>query len=174
MKTKTYNSRYFYGHEISPYGLENGYLDYRTLSEAFDAVMVNDITKLFYNNIGGEYCEPEQINGLIDNSDEISKLENEISELELKLNNKHICKDDVNMRISELRECIDELEQQQENPPEVFQWFIVSSYGAEIIQEFTDDPLYYLEPLDMYVWGVTHWGTSWDYVLTDCKLELNE
>ena len=22
----------------------------------------------------------------------------------------------------------------------------------------------------MYVWGVTHWGTSWDYVLTDIEI----
>ena len=22
---------------------------------------------------------------------------------------------------------------------------------------------------DLYIWGVTHWGTSWDYVLTDIR-----
>jgi hypothetical protein len=26
----------------------------------------------------------------------------------------------------------------------------------------------------MYIWGVTHYGTSWDYVLTDIKIELDE
>lgn len=51
--------------------------------------------------------------------------------------------------------------------PEVFQWYIVSSSGAEMIQEYTDEILYYHEELDIYLWGVTHWGTGWDYVLTD-------
>ena len=29
----------------------------------------------------------------------------------------------------------------------------------------------YLEELDMYIWCVTHWGTAWDYVLTDIPCE---
>ena len=48
---------------------------------------------------------------------------------------------------------------------EVFQWFIVSDNGAQMIQYYTDEILYYHEELDIYLWGVTHWGTSWDYVL---------
>ena len=56
---------------------------------------------------------------------------------------------------------------------EVYQWYIVSSSGAEMIQEYTDEILYYHEELDMYLWGVTHWGTAWDYVLMDipCNCE---
>lgn len=50
---------------------------------------------------------------------------------------------------------------------EVFQWFIVSDSGARMIQDYTDEILYYHEELDIYLWGVTHWGTSWDYVLMD-------
>ena len=50
---------------------------------------------------------------------------------------------------------------------EVFQWFIVSDNGAQMIQDYTDEILYYHEELDIYLWGVTHYGTSWDYVLTD-------
>lgn len=48
---------------------------------------------------------------------------------------------------------------------EIFQWFIVSDNGAQMIQDYTDEILYYHEELDIYLWGVTHWGTSWDYVL---------
>lgn len=58
--------------------------------------------------------------------------------------------------------------------PEVFQYFIVGRDGAEIIEEYTDDPLFYCEELDLYLWGVTHWGTSWDYVLTDVKINCGE
>ena len=50
---------------------------------------------------------------------------------------------------------------------EVFQWFIVSDNGAEIIKDYTNEILYYHEELDIYLWGVTHYGTSWDYVLMD-------
>lgn len=50
---------------------------------------------------------------------------------------------------------------------EVFQWFIVSDNGARMIQDYTNEILFYNEELDIYLWGVTHWGTSWDYVLMD-------
>ena len=50
---------------------------------------------------------------------------------------------------------------------EVFQWFIVSDNGARMIQDYTDEILYYHEELDIYLWGVTHYGTGWDYVLMD-------
>lgn len=51
--------------------------------------------------------------------------------------------------------------------PEVFQWYIVSDSGAQIIQDYTNEILYYHDKLDIYLWGVTHWGTGWDYALTD-------
>lgn len=51
--------------------------------------------------------------------------------------------------------------------PKVFQWYIVSDSGAQIIQDYTNEILYYHDKLDIYLWGVTHWGTGWDYVLTD-------
>ena len=53
------------------------------------------------------------------------------------------------------------------DPAEVYQWFIVSDNGAQMIQDYTDEILYYHEELDIYLWGVIHWGTSWDYVLMD-------
>lgn len=50
---------------------------------------------------------------------------------------------------------------------EVFQWFIVSDNGAQMIQDYTNEILFYNDELDIYLWGVTHYGTMWDYVLTD-------
>lgn len=52
----------------------------------------------------------------------------------------------------------------------VFQDYIISEYGYKFLEEHTDEMVFYNEKLDMYVWGVTHFGTSWDYVLTDIKL----
>lgn len=54
-----------------------------------------------------------------------------------------------------------------EEEREIFQWFIVSDDGAQMIKDYTDEILYYHEDLDIYLWGVTHLGTSWDHVLMD-------
>lgn len=168
MNRTTHHSKYFCGNEISAYGLEQGYLDYATLSKAFDAVLVNDITKLFYAEINGEYNEPEQENGQIDNNDEINNLNVKLSELMDENED-----ESRTAEIEELQDQINELEEQQDEQPEIYQYFIISSYGAEIIKDYTNDPLYYLPVIDCYVWGITHYGTSWDYVLTDVKLELD-
>lgn len=66
---------------------------------------------------------------------------------------------------------IEELENEQDNDPEVFQWFIVDDWGARLLQQETNEIVYYNETLDMYLWGVTHYGTSWDYVLTNIKID---
>lgn len=177
MKRNTHKSIYFGGNKISEYGIENGYLDYGTLSKAIDAVLVNDITKLFYSTINGEHIEPEIVNGYIDNSEKIEELETELEELETEL---ETAPDEDRKRIIHntillYKNHIDELEweQHESENPEIYQYYIVSDNGADIIKQYTNDPLYYIEFLDVYVWGVTHWGTSWDYVLTDCKLELD-
>lgn len=180
MKRKVHESRYFCGNKISEYGLESGYLDYRTLAKAFDAVLVNDIVKLFYADVNGEWNEAEQINGYVDNSDAIDELQEELDELNAELLQdalgtlEGLDVDATAARIDELTEQIDELEREQDEQPEIYQYYIVSGYGAELLQEYTNDPVFYLPVLDCYVWGVTHWGTCWDYVLTSVRLELEE
>lgn len=52
----------------------------------------------------------------------------------------------------------------------VFQDYIISDSGARFLMELTDEYVFYNEKLDMYLWGITHYGTGWDYVLTDVKL----
>ena len=162
----THSSEYFYGNKISEYGLENGYVDYATLAKSFDAVLNNDI-------IGIEVGYFEQESGFVDNSDEIEELKNKIEELE-----EHITEDSTEeqdeqttAKIDEIREQIEELENEQDEQPEIFQYYIVSDNGAEILKE-CNEIVFYNEALDMYLWGVTHWGTSWDYVLTSIKLEI--
>lgn len=122
--------KYYYGNAISDYGMENGYVDYATLSKCFDAVLNNDIMSLTYD-IG---CW-EQVSGIVDNTDEIEELESE-----------------------------------QDDDPEVFQWFIVDDWGARLLQDI-NEIVYYNETLDIYLWGVTHYGTSWNYVLTNIKID---
>lgn len=60
---------------------------------------------------------------------------------------------------------------------DVYQYFIVdfNSYTYEYIlkkyaeQLGNDIILYYIDELDLYILGVTHFGTGWDYVLTDIE-----
>ena len=167
----TIRSKYFYGNEVSSYGQENGYVDYRTLAKAFDAVMSNDIISQTDGVIG--YWEQES--GYIDNSDQIEELEEAIEALEDEITEDSTEEQDAatQEKIDELREQIEELEEEQDRQPDIFQWFIVSDNGAEILKE-AGEIVYYNSELDMYLWGVTHWGTSWDYVLTNIKIEAEE
>lgn len=177
--------KYYYGNPISEYGMEHGYVDYGTLAKAFDAVLNNDIMNLTYD-IGSW----EQVSGIIDNSDEIEELEEKRDELEEKQedlenlleetqeNDESSKKEkiiaelkQIESEIDTLNDQIEELENEQDNEPEVFQWFIVDDWGARLLQQETNEIVYYNEMLDMYLWGVTHYGTSWDYVLTNIKID---
>jgi hypothetical protein len=52
----------------------------------------------------------------------------------------------------------------------VFQDYIISERGYEILSELTDEIVFYNENLDMYIWSITHYGTAWSHVLTDVEL----
>jgi hypothetical protein len=126
MENYTHKSTYFYGNKVSDYGLQNGFVDYATLSKSFNAVLCNDITKLFF-----AYAEPQLYNG-------------------------------------------NEYDEDSDTYADIFQYYIIDERGAEILAELTDEIVYYIEELGLYIWGVTHYGTSWDYVLTDIKIELDK
>lgn len=113
----------FSGNKVSDYGLEHGYVDYRCLAKAFNAVLNNGIMEV----TSSKECYWE-----IDNGSDIDEDGNVI---------------------------------------DIYQSFIISSNGADILKRYTDEIVYYCEELDMFVWCVTHFGTGWDYVLTDIKIE---
>lgn len=70
---------------------------------------------------------------------------------------------------------IEELELEDSTEVEYFQYFIISDSGARILeQEAPSEAVWYNEELDLYVWGVTHWGTAWDNVLTSIPCETYE
>ena len=170
------HGKYFYGNEISEYGQEHGYVDYATLAKAFDAVMQNDIIEKTNGVIG--YWEQES--GFVDNTEEIEALQEKIDSIMYDIDEmidadesfedseEHLA---MVSKTEELQEQIEELENEQDGFTEIFQYYIVSSNGAEILEK-CNEIVYYNDELDMYVWGVTHWGTSWDYVLTDIKCNV--
>lgn len=154
---------YFCGNKISDYGIENGRVDYGTLAKAFNHVLNNTIY-----NAAWDVDEWEQVSGLVDNSEQIEELREQIETLECEItfNSSEDSDAAINARIDALNEKIDDLEWEQEYTPEIFQFYIVDDNGAEILQEI-NEIVFYNSALDVYLWGVTHWGTSWDYVLTD-------
>lgn len=153
---------HFFGNEISKYGQENHRVDYRTLAKAFDAVLNNNIVSATgwenWETVNGynEYAEDSDGNeySYSEALDRIEELREEQEEL-----------DEDSERYAEIEEDIRCLEDIRYS--EIFQYFIISDNGAEILKEYTDEIVMYNTELDMYVWGVTHYGTSWDYVLTD-------
>ena len=172
--------KYYYGNAISEYGMQKGYVDYATLAKCFDAVLNNDIMSLTYD-IG--YWD--QVSGIIDNTDDIEELEEKRDELEEKQkdleddleqvqesskNNIIIELKKIENEIDNLNDQIEELEREQNDYQEVFQWYIVDDWGAKLLQEI-DQIVYYNETLNIYLWGVTHYGTSWDYVLTSIAID---
>lgn len=159
---------YFCGNKISEYGRKNGRVDYATLAKAFDAVLNNNIMSV----TGYEMWEQE--NGLVDNSEEIEAKRDRIEELEDAVTTGEIDEEEAAEEIQELEEEIEELENEENYPDEIFQYYIISDNGAEILKQYTNEIVFYNSELDMYVWGVTHYGTSWSYVLTEIECEKDE
>lgn len=56
---------------------------------------------------------------------------------------------------------------------EIFQWYIITDTGAEHLRESTDELVFYDRELDLNIWGITHYGTSWKYVFTDIRATDN-
>ena len=110
---KLYGNKAF-GVEVSGYGLENGYLDYKALGQIVGDMILNntirDRTMMDWEIVAGGFKD------------------------------------------------------------QIFQDYIISEEGYEFLSEYTDEIVFYNENLDIYVWSITHFGTSWDYVLTGVKL----
>ena len=46
----------------------------------------------------------------------------------------------------------------------------MDDWGARLLQDI-NEIVYYNETLDLYLWGVTHYGTSWNCVLTSIAID---
>ena len=110
-----------YGESVSAYGIENGYLDYHTLSKIIGDCILNNT---LMEETRDDYWE--LVNG--------------------------------------------EMFYDEEEVYDIYQYYIISEYGYRFLADHTDEIVFYNERLDIYIWGITHFGTSWDYVLTDIKL----
>ena len=172
--------KYFCGNEISAYGQEHGYVDYRTLAKAFDAVLSNDLmqrtcglgywetycgSESYYEDSDGKWYDydeaQERIGELKERLDEIGDRLSDLSDEDKESTGEYAALEEEQAEIESDIECLED-----ERYYDFYQYFIVDGYGASILEE-AGETVWYNEYLDLYVWGVTHWGTSWDYVLTN-------
>lgn len=63
-----------------------------------------------------------------------------------------------------------ELYDEDDEPKEIYQWYLIDPTDAEYIKNNTDELIFYSDVLDEYVWGITHFGTPWSSV----ELEFGE
>lgn len=66
-------------------------------------------------------------------------------------------------------ECAKDNDACEHESKEIYQEYIITQSGAEYLQRNTNEIIYYCELLDLYLWGITHFGTPWDGVYTDIK-----
>lgn len=52
---------------------------------------------------------------------------------------------------------------------DVYQAYIITQSGAEYLERVSNEIVYHCEKLDLYLWGITHYGTSWSGVYTEIK-----
>lgn len=170
---KFVRGKYFYGNEVSTYGQEYGYVDYATLAKSFDHIMANDLMSQLNGVVGyfEPYCGSEEYYEYDGKTYTFDDLNYEIENLEDRISDPS--EDDD---IEELERQLEEMNEARDNPyyREFYQYFIIDSRGAEILAEWTDEVVFYNEELDMFIWCVNHWGTSWDYVLTGIKCNVKE
>ena len=52
---------------------------------------------------------------------------------------------------------------------DIYQYYIISSYDAERLSDYTDELVIYNDDLDLYILCVKHWGTAWSGVPANWK-----
>lgn len=160
------HGNYFMGNEVSDEGKRCKRVDYETLAKSFDHVYCSS----FDDILSSQDYNYEILNGDIEG--EIEKLRDEIDFLQYELEEVRESGDEneineVEDKIAARKDEISELD----DAADVCQYFIIDQFGAELLQRWTDETVYYVRGFDMYVWGVRHYGTSWDYVMTDIEIE---
>lgn len=136
------------GFPISVYGMNEGYMDYRCLGN-----IVNEYGGMILNNY-------------------IQSATTDITDWET------FCGSDI-YYIDENDNIRTEEEYYENGCPDgwseeyndVYQQFMIGARAAEILKDYTNETVLYSEKLDVYLWNICHYGTSWDYVLTNIAIK---
>lgn len=70
----------------------------------------------------------------------------------------------------ELKEAITDKATENIYQEDIYQYFIISYHQIDYWKEYTYYPIFYSDELDIYLLGITHFGTSWDYFKTQCYI----
>lgn len=65
--------------------------------------------------------------------------------------------------------CGNDYDEETEEYKDFYQYFIITSNDAERIADYTNEVVYCCEELDLYILGVTHYGTPWSSVPANWK-----
>lgn len=130
--------------ELKERELKNGFITYRTLADYVgDMVLCNNMQDRMYETMELESGEDREF------------FDSDYNEID--------------------RETYEKMEENgeevHEQPIDIYQYYIISGSGADFLQNFSNEIVYYDSELDIYVWGITHFGTSWDYVFTDIPVK---
>lgn len=53
---------------------------------------------------------------------------------------------------------------------DIFSYYIIPQSSIRYYKSLTDYPIFYIDFLDLYVLGITHFGTDWKNVNTDIQI----
>ncbi len=65
--------------------------------------------------------------------------------------------------------CGAQYDEETDEYTDIYQWFIIDEQGAERLARYTNEIVVYNEELDLYLLGVTHYGTAWQGVPENWK-----
>lgn len=184
--------KYFLNSKISQYGIKHGRVDYAALASTFQCIRCDNSE--IYDAIDGwelingknyYYCEGDKEYSVEERDERVNEIQKDIIYLN---NRKHTyeymligCDSPyraarleklikvIEKRIVEYKDVISKLGEKEENT--VFYYCIIDKKGAEILSEYTDEIVYYNQKLNVYIWGITCYGTEWDYVLTSIEID---
>lgn len=178
-------NKYYYGKEISDYGLEKGFVDLNTFSEVMGGVMHCSILQkitdlgLEWEIVNGSIYEYSDTDGNVYSYDEaqdkINCIQCKIDELQEEIEN---IDDEDNEDIESLEQDIKNLEEEintLEEPEEktLYRYYIISAEAAEtLMQDSEEELLMYCKEMDIYVWCMTKYGKNWDNILTDIPVKF--
>lgn len=162
--------KFYYGNPVSDYGMEHNRVDYSTFAKAFNHVYcdfeaLQAASNFDFEPVGGSELYYE-LDGITYTPDEMEEKKEELKAHLEEVEEMEETPDTLE-EIASIENDLEEL--QEEKYYDVFQWFIVPENALPILEE-NNEIVYYSDTLNLYVWGVTHYGTSWDYVLTDINI----
>ncbi len=65
--------------------------------------------------------------------------------------------------------------EEHESYDQIYQWYVLDNLTVEFLERNCPDiPVIYSPEFDVHMLPVMHWGTSWNYVFDECRIDLNE